>query len=72
MVNQIREARSNGESVDLEELFKKVRMQSVEQKPRATKAPKAQKSKTAEAPKVETEGALNEESMPLRVHDSTD
>ena len=50
MMNQIREARSNGESVDLEELFKKVRMHSVEGNPRSERASKPRKTKTPEAP----------------------
>jgi hypothetical protein len=59
MVNQIREARSNGDSVDLEELFKKVRMQSVETKPSAKKASRPRKPKTQDAPQSESEVSLS-------------
>lgn len=62
MVNQIREARSQGESVDLETLIKKLRMQSVEKKQHSTKASKPRKPKGQDAPGLQTEVAQDGES----------
>lgn len=70
MVNQIREARSHGESVDLEELFKKVRMQSVEPNPRATKSSKPRNRKTQDAPRPESEVSVMAQSAGSEVDSS--
>ena len=57
MVNQIREARANGESVDLAELIKKLQMQSVVAKTLSRRVSKARNEKQPDAPRVENEGS---------------